>query len=101
MILMNDESHQFYSIPSITHSKNDILTPFFLELGCPKHYLHAHIYFLWVGHVWCTSEIGARYSSIVCHALWDFSTTQPNRPLFQLQRKEKSEWTIIMIGLKI
>ena len=81
--------NQFYSIPSITRPKNNILASFFLELGCPKHYLHAHIYILWVGHVWCTSEIGARYSSIVCHALRDFSTTRPNRPFFQLQEKGK------------
>ena len=27
----------------ITHSKNNIFAPFFLEIGCPKHSLHAHI----------------------------------------------------------
>jgi hypothetical protein len=36
-------------ILGITHSKNNIFTPFFLEMGCPKHSLHAHIDIMWPG----------------------------------------------------
>jgi len=36
-------------IPAITHTKICPFTQFFLEMGCPKHSLHAHIDFLWPG----------------------------------------------------
>jgi hypothetical protein len=66
----------------ITQPKNHLFALFFLILGCPKHSLYAHIGFPWLGGVWCTSEIRARYSSMVCHASRDLATSWPNKPLF-------------------